>query len=96
MSARCSLNNWGGYSDNPQAPSPLVYQPPTSGSTWSATYVSDMSDVAYAGNIPEQFNYLDDTDPSDGITAGYSDANEFAPVMVVRRSRCRGFLQKRG
>jgi hypothetical protein len=81
MSARCSLNEWGGSTDNPQAPSPLLYEPDSSNS-WTAKDASDYDWGGYTGNIPEMYNYLDDTTPSDGITGGYSDAADFAPVFV--------------
>ena len=82
MSARCSLNNWGGYADNPQVASPVLYEPPLVGNSWQARTPAQIGSVTYAGNLPDTFNYLNDLDPADGVTGGYSDANEFAPVMV--------------
>ena len=81
MSARCSLNDWGGYTDNPQAGDPILYVP-VGDNSWEGVSPGDIGDVTYQGNIPSIFNYLDDESPSDGITGGYSDANEYAPVMV--------------
>ncbi len=69
LSARCMLTTWGGGSSNAQAPDPLLYEP-GSGSSWNDLSPSEVGEVLGTGNIPEVFNYLGDTDATDGITAG--------------------------